>query len=232
MCIPRCWAEPACRARGPAVPRPSSAGRALPQLWVPEQRASRCWKGNEKPSTTVIGRARKTTTNNPKEVKFCKLQILVYPQAYPISSGIWSESCIFSEPQFKIKYWGFICQLWYICCLTAGGKQRQDGNFSPQNCKPLFGVLYLFLTSSQVRHLPYAKCLQIEKLINRCYSLQIVSVSAWQLWLMLSDKWKENHSQQLFSSKSLINYILMNLKQLLREPSEVYQKWRIALCKS
>lgn len=76
------------------------------------------------------------------------------------------------------------------------------------------------------------KWLQIETLINRCYSLQIVSLSAWQLWLMLSDKWKENRSQQLFSSKSLINYILMNLKRLLREPSEVYQKWRIALCKS
>lgn len=76
------------------------------------------------------------------------------------------------------------------------------------------------------------KWLQIEKPINRCYSLQIVLVSAWQLWLTLLDKWKENHSQQLFSSKSLINYILMNLKQLLWEPSEVYQKWRIALCKS
>lgn len=92
------------------------------------------------------------------------------------------------------------------------------------------GVAHIYLAgiSTPLSASFLCKCLQIETLINRCYSLQIVSLSAWQLWLMLSDKWKENRSQQLFSGKSLIDYILMNLKRLLREPSEVYQKWRIA----
>lgn len=132
MCIPWGWAQAACLARG-LLASPSRASRALLQLWLSEQGTSRNWKRNEKTSAGVRGQTRKTT-KNPKEVKFCKMQILVYPQVYPISSGIWNESCIFSESQFKVKHWRFICQLWYKCCLIAEGKQWQESNFTLQNC--------------------------------------------------------------------------------------------------
>lgn len=134
------------------------------------------------------------------------------------------------EPHFKARHRRFISLLSHNVVIQLEENSRPVNSDPKIRSRSSVHCMYFGSVPSPASFL--CKWLQIEKLINRCYSLQIVSVSAWQLWLMLSDKWKENHSQQLFSSKSLINYILMNLKQLLREPSEVYQKWRIALCKS